>query len=71
MKSAEDIQKAITAYKNHMMKVETLPVSDFHLGFIHGLETALSFVEDRPVLHVDENLEHSEYDLKAYPEYFL
>lgn len=71
MKTIEDVQSAVKAYKSHMMNADSLPIDDFHLGFLHGLETALAFIEERPVLHVDENLKHSEYDMKAYPEYFL
>lgn len=67
----EDIITILKEHKSNLIDSPADELEDYPLGFIHGLEYALSMLEERPVLYINEKRQYSDYDVEKFPEYFL
>ena len=69
--NAEDINRILTEYKDNLINKGDHDLTEQELGFIHGLEYALSMHEKRPALYVRKDRKYTDYDKKRFPEHFL
>lgn len=66
------LQHSLEAYKKRMTEdIHKEPLSEYDLGFIHGIELALSFIEQRPTFYIRKDGSYDPYDMSRFPEYFL
>ena len=65
------INKLLDEYKESLTCSGHKDLTEYELGFIHGLEYALAMHGKRPVMYVDKNRTYTKYDTTRFPEYFL
>lgn len=69
--NTEQINESLEKYKRDLIAKAKKELSDYGLGFAHGLEYALALHNKRPCLYVDKNGQYSKHDMDKFPEYFL
>lgn len=67
----EKVHATLNSYKDLIMVDKNEVLDDYGLGFLHGLEFALSLLEERPAMYPDNSKEYSKTDMERHPEYFL
>jgi hypothetical protein len=67
----KEINNKLEEQKKDLIASGSKDLSDYALGFIHGLEYALAMHAKRPVLYVNKDRTYNMHDKHKFPEYFL
>lgn len=67
----KQINDILDRHKEDLICTGSNDLSEYELGFIHGLEYSLALHEKRPVMYVGKDREYTKHDKNRFPEYFL